>query len=122
MLFGYSSIVNGSTAIIFFVLSKPLARLIGGTMNGMALSCFLWFIRFLALSYMENPQYVLLTRYSVPILPAIAENWPNSTLQTCLKICNIDTPDDEFRYLRTFSLQCVLQQIHSTTFSQKYQN
>ena len=60
LLFGFANMVNGITAAFFFGLSKSIINKVGGTINGMSLSCFFWFIRFLSLSYMKNPLMILI--------------------------------------------------------------
>ena len=55
MLFGPSDMLNGSMGFIVYSLAHHIVRLVGGPVNGMALSCFMWFVRFMALSYMEAP-------------------------------------------------------------------
>ena len=55
MLFGLSDILNGAMGFIVFSLADDIVQLVRGPINGMALSCFTWFVRFMALAYMSNP-------------------------------------------------------------------
>ena len=45
MLFGPSDLLNGSMGFIVYSLGHHIVRLLGGPINGMALSCFMWFVR-----------------------------------------------------------------------------
>jgi len=97
IMFGPSDVLNGSMGFIVYSLAPRIIKLVGGTVNGMALSCFMWCVRFMALSYINNPWLVFPINLTNGICCAlfvytymqfIAETYPPSIQTTWCGITN----------------------------------
>ena len=60
LLLGLSMCVNAIAASIFFVISRYIIKLLGGSINTMAFSCFCWAVRYLCLAMMTQPYHSLM--------------------------------------------------------------
>ena len=60
LIFGFQSCVVAISGSIVSYVSKSLIEFLGGTMNAMCCSCFVWSLRLLSVSILQNPYYIIL--------------------------------------------------------------
>ena len=59
LIFGFETCVVAISGSILYYVSKSLIEFLGGTMNAMCCSCFVWSLRFLSVSFLQNPYYII---------------------------------------------------------------
>ncbi len=60
MLLGLAVSFNSFSSVLLFIFSVKVLHLLGGEMNGMAVSAFFWSVRYISMAYIINPYLVLL--------------------------------------------------------------
>jgi len=60
MLLGWSLLVTALSGTVVYVIANTIINLLSGPIHAMALTSAIWTIRFICLSYLQNPFYILL--------------------------------------------------------------